>query len=179
MTPTEAVIQHHGEIDPRYTWNAASVFPSGEAWDAEYDAVAAILPSLAAFQGRLVEGAAALSATLEAVQSLARRVGRLAVYAGMDYAVDTQNQPAAKRYGRVQGLRGQLAAASAFVGPELLAIGEATVRGWLAEEPRLAYLQHYVDNLFRKQAHVRSAEVEELLGRWPRPLPTLRRPPAC
>ena len=50
--------------------------------------------------------------------------GILAVYAGMDYAVDTQNQPAAKRYGRVQGLRGQLAAASAFVGPELLAIGE-------------------------------------------------------
>ena len=84
MTPTEAVIQHHNEIDPRYTWNAASVFPSVEAWEAEYDAVAAALPSLAQFQGRLAEGTAALSATLEAVQSLARRVGILAVYAGMD-----------------------------------------------------------------------------------------------
>ena len=97
-------------------------------------------------------------------QALKRRVYKLYVYAGMDYAVDTQNQPAAKRYGRIQGLAAQLAAASAFVGPEILALGEATVRGWLAEEPRLAYLQHYVDNLFRKQAHVRSAEVEELLG---------------
>ena len=97
-------------------------------------------------------------------QALKQRVYKLYVYAGMDYAVDTQNQPAAKRYGRSQGLAAQLAAASAFVGPEILAIGEATVRGWLAEEPRLAYLQHYVDNLFRKQAHVRSAEVEELLG---------------
>jgi oligoendopeptidase F len=164
MTPTEAVIQHHSEIDPRYTWNAASVFSSVEAWETEYDAVAAALPSLAPFQGRLAEGAAAFSATLEAVQSLARRVGILAVYAGMDYAVDTQNQPAAKRYGRVQGLSGQLAAASAFVGPELLAIGEATVRGWLVGDPQLAYLKHYVDNLFRKQAHMRSAEVEELLG---------------
>ena len=164
MTPTEAAIQHHSEIDLRYTWNAASVFPTVAAWEAEYDAVAAALPSLAAFQGHLAEGAAALSVTLEAVQSLARRVGILAVYAGMDYAVDTGNQPAAKRYGRVQGLRGQLAAASAFVGPELLAIGEESVRGWLAGDPQLAYLKHYVDNLFRKQAHMRSAEVEELLG---------------
>ncbi len=164
MTPTEAAIPHHNEIDPRYTWNATSVFPAIEAWEAEYEAVAAVLPGLVAFQGHLAQGAAALSATLEAVQSLARRVGILAVYAGMDYAVDTQNQSAAKRYGRVQGLSGQLAAASAFVGPELLEIGEDTMRGWLIEEPRVAYLKHYVDNLFRKQAHVRSAEVEELLG---------------
>ena len=139
MTQTEATILHHSEIDPRYTWNATSIFPSVEAWEVEYDAVAAALPSLAAFQGHLAEGAAALSATLEAVQSLARRVGILAVYAGMDYAVDTQSQPAAKRYGRVQGLSGQLAAASAFVGPELLAIGEEAVRGWLAGDPQLAY----------------------------------------
>ena len=38
------------------------------------------------------------------------------------------------------------------------------MRGWLAGDPQLAYLKHYVDNLFRKQAHMRSAEVEELLG---------------
>jgi oligoendopeptidase F len=164
MTPTEVVIPRHSEIDPRYTWNAPSVFPSLEAWEAEFDAVVAALPGLAAFQGRLAGGPAALLAALEAVQSLARRVGILAVYAGMDSAVDTQNQAATKRYGRVQGLRGQFSAASAFVGPELLALGEAVMRGWLADDPRLAYFQHYVDNLFRKQAHVRSAEVEELLG---------------
>ena len=35
MTPTEAVVQHHSEIDPRYTWNATSVFPTVEAWEAE------------------------------------------------------------------------------------------------------------------------------------------------
>jgi oligoendopeptidase F len=164
MILTEAAIPHHSEIDSRYTWNAASVFPSVEAWEAEYEAVAAALPGLMAFQDHLVEGAAVVSAALEAVQNLARRIGILSVYAGMDYAVDTQNQPAAKRYGRIQSLSGQFAAASAFVGPELLVIGEKAVRGWLAEDPQLVYLGHYVDNLFRKQAHVRTAEVEELLG---------------
>ena len=164
MTPTEAAIPHHNEIDPRYTWNATSVFPSVEAWEAEFQRVAGDLAGLQQYADHLADGPATLADALDASQVLKRRVYKLYVYAGMDYAVDTQNQPAAKRYGRTQGLAAQLAAASAFVGPEILAIGEATVRGWLTEEPRLAYLQHYVDNLFRKQAHVRSAEVEELLG---------------
>jgi oligoendopeptidase F len=34
----------------------------------------------------------------------------------------------------------------------------------MAEELKAGYLGHYVDNLFRRQEHVRSAEVEELLG---------------
>ena len=164
MTPTEAVVQHHSEIDPRYTWNATSVFPTVEAWEAEAERVAGDLAGLQQFVGHLVDGPATLADALDASQALKQRVYKLYVYAGMDYAVDTQNQPAAKRYGRIQGLAAQLAAASAFVGPEILALGEATVRGWLSEEPRLAYLHHYVDNLFRKQAHVRSAEVEALLG---------------
>ena len=164
MTTTEAAIPHHSEIDSRYTWNAASVFPTVKAWEAEFERVAGDLAGLQQFAGHLADGPLTLADALDASQELKRRVYMLYVYAGMDYAVDTQNQPAAKRYGRVQGLSSQLAAASAFVGPELLALGEATVRGWLAEEPRLAYLQHYADNLFRKQAHVRSAEVEELLG---------------
>jgi oligoendopeptidase F len=164
MTPTEAAVPHRSEIDPRYTWNAASVFPTVEAWEAEVERVAGDLAGLQQYAGHLADGPATLADALDASQALKRWVYKLYVYAGMDYAVDTRNQPAAKRYGRTQGLAAQLAAASAFVGPELLALGEATVRGWLAEEPRLAYLQHYVDNLFRKQAHVRSAEVEELLG---------------
>jgi oligoendopeptidase F len=164
MTPTKAAIPHHSEIDSRYTWNAPSVFPSVEAWEAEFELVAGDLAGLQRYAGHLADGPATLADALDANQALKQRVYKLYVYASMDYAVDTQNQPAAKRYGRTQGLAARLAAASAFVGPEILAIGEATMRGWLAEEPRLAYLQHYVDNLFRKQAHVRSAEVEELLG---------------
>jgi hypothetical protein len=72
-------VPQHSEIDPRYTWNAASVFSSVEAWEAEHDVVAAALSSLAEFQGHLAEreasswdGAAAVFTTLEAVQSLAR-----------------------------------------------------------------------------------------------------------
>ena len=164
MSQAETVIPPHSEIDPRYTWNAPSVFPSVEAWEAEFESVAGALAGLTQYTGRLADGPATLADAFDLLQMLARRADKLHSYATMDYAVDTANQPATKRYSRVQGLHGQLATASAFVDPELLAIGEETLRRWLAEEPRLAYLGHYVDNLFRKAAHIRSAEVEELLG---------------
>ncbi len=157
-------IPAHSDLDPKYTWNAPSVFPSVEAWEAEYASVGQDLASLRPYQGRLAEGPDLLSGAMMLVQSLMQRVYKLYTYSGMDYAVHTTDQAAAKRSGRIQSLAGQAMAAAAFLDPELLAIGEATLQRWLAENPQLAYLGHYVDDLFRKQAHVRSAEVEELLG---------------
>ncbi len=157
-------IPAHSDIEPKYTWNAPSVFPTDEAWEAEYTSLASDMTGLKAYQGHLAEGPAVLADAVAAVESLIQRVYKLYTYAGMAYAVDTNDQAAAKRNSRIQGLAGQAMAAAAFLDPELLAIGEPTLRRWLADEPRLAYLGHYVDNLFRKQAYVRSAEVEELLG---------------
>ncbi len=157
-------IPAHSEIDPRYTWNAPSVFPTVEDWEAEAASIAAALPAVQAFAGRLAGGPAILADALAAIQDLTRRIGRVMVYAGMSYQVDTTEPSGAKMAGKAQGLDGQVRAASAFLDPELLAIGQETLRRWISEEPRLGYLGYYVDNLFRKQAHVRTTEVEELLG---------------
>ena len=166
---TTNTIPAHSEIDPRYTWNAPSVFPDPEAWEAEFDRVAADLAALQQYRGHLVDGPAVLVDAVAAIESLVGRAQKLHTYAGMSYAVNTNDATAAKRNGRVQGLWGQVMAAIAFLDPELLAIGEATLRKWLHEDTRLAYLGHYIDNLIRKQAHVRSAEVEELLGLFAAP----------
>jgi len=167
MTPN--TIPAHSDIDPKYTWNAPSVFPTVEAWEAESASVAADLAGLQQYQGHLADGPAVLADAMVAIQNLVGRAQKLHTYAGMTYAVNTNDAAAAKRNGRVQGLWGQVMAAIAFLDPELLAIGEATLRKWLAEDARPVYLGHYIDNLLRKQAHVRSAEVEELLGLFAAP----------
>ena len=94
---------------------------------------------------------------------LLRRIYRVLTYAGLSHAVDTTDETATQMDGQAYGLLGQVMAAISFVEPELLAVGEATLRKW-TREPALAVYGHYVDDLLRKQAHVRSAEVEELLG---------------
>ncbi|MFZ2361236.1 MAG: oligoendopeptidase F [Anaerolineae bacterium] len=155
---------NRSEIDPQFTWNAESVFASIEAWEAEFASVAASLPGLRSFAGRLAEGPPVLLQARASIEALEQRLWRLSVYSGMDSAVDTTNQAATERDSRVQGLFGQFMGAVAYAAPELLAIGLPTLQQWQTEEPRLASYAHYFDDLFRRQAHVRSAEVEELLG---------------
>jgi len=151
------------EIDPKYKWNAESVFESPEAWDAELDAVIASLPDVKKFQGKLTD-AAILANAFNAVEDVMARAMRLFVYSNFSAAVDTTDQQAAAMVGKAQGMFGRVAAATAFMDPELITLGEETLRKWVAEEPQLALYAHHVDDLFRQQAHVRSAEVEEVMG---------------
>ncbi|MCX6028969.1 MAG: oligoendopeptidase F [Chloroflexi bacterium] len=157
-------IPSHADIPARYTWNAPSVFQTAEAWEIEQKSITADLPQLKRFAGHLADGPVILADALDAIETLLRRVGKVLVYASMAQAVDTTDQPAARMNGQAWALFAQVQAAMAFLDPELIALGEPAVRQWIAAEPRLAHLTHYADNLFRKQAHVRSAEVEELLG---------------
>lgn len=152
------------QIDARYKWNQESLFASDDAWEAELASLGEALPAVSAFAGRLDTGPDLLVAALDAIQDAQRRLGILYVYASMAYAVDTTDQAAGARMGKVQGMAGRVMATVSFLNPELLAIGRATLEEWMAAEPRLAVLGHYVDNLFRQQQHVRSAEVEEVLG---------------
>ncbi len=157
-------IPARNEVDPKYTWNAESVFASPEAWSAEAEQILADIPSVKAFQGKLGKSAASLADGLEAVENLLVRAERLYMYAGFAYSVDTADQNAAAMADKAGGVYGQVVAAISFVQPEMLEIGEKNLRQWMQDESRLAIYEHFVNNLFRKQAHVRSSEVEEILG---------------
>ncbi|MBT3339234.1 MAG: oligoendopeptidase F [Anaerolineae bacterium] len=157
-------IPARSEVDPKYTWNAESVFASPEAWQAEAESIVADISSVKAFQGKLGESAASLADALEALENLQVRAERLAMYAGFTYSVDTADQNAAAMADKAGGVYGQVVAATSFLQPEMLEIGEQTLHQWVREEARLTGYEHFVSNLFRKQAHLRSSEVEEILG---------------
>lgn len=161
---TEPSLPPRAEIPLSYQWNAASLFSSWAAWETALRQVQADLDSVRAFQGRLSAGPATLLAGLAAVEGVMRRVGHLYTYASMAHFVDMTDQTAGAAFSQVIGLVGQARAAVSFADPELLSLGAETLAAWQQMEPALAVYAHYFDNLFRKQAHVRSAEVEELLG---------------
>ena len=146
------------------TWDDVSVFPTVAAWEAELEAVLADLPSLAAVRGRIDESADTLVEVLRLRDELSRRAGRVYVYALLGYAVETTAPAAVARFGRAQAADAQLLATAAFVEPELLALEPERLRDWAATEPGLAAYGHYLDDLGRRAAHTRSAEVEEALG---------------
>ncbi len=152
------------KVRKNQTWNAESVFESPEAFDGEVKDLVESLSEIRKYQGRLAEGPGTFLQAMELIEGISQRAARVRVYASMSSAVDAANQQAAAMNSKAASALAQVSAATSFIDPELLALGEAALRGWLSDDPRLKLYEHYFNDLIRKQTHVRSAEVEELLG---------------
>lgn len=157
-------VPRRSEVPQEHQWNAESVFPDTAAWKAELDALHQAIPQAAAYSGRLSESPALLAEALEAMESVERRVGTVYFYAAMTSACDSTDDNANGMVGQAGALFASMAGAFAFTEPELLTIGHETLKAWMQQEPRLAVYAQRFDDLFRRQRHVRSAEVEEVLG---------------
>ncbi|NLV75297.1 MAG: oligoendopeptidase F [Chloroflexi bacterium] len=169
-----AALPQRSEVPVADTWDVTSIYPDDAAFDAALARIAAELPAAAAYAGRLHEGAGVLADWMSAKEALLSELAKAGTYAMGYYAVDTADQTAAARQERVAELSSQVDAALSFEEPELLAVGLPTLRSWVASEPRLAHYGHYLDELERQQSHVRSTEVEEVLGLAGSPMGTAR-----
>src|SRR5689334_17412681 len=152
------------DVKKEQTWNAESVSPSPDAFDAEVNSLVQSLVEVKKFQGHLVDGPDTFLQAMDVIEDISKRATKVRVYATMSSSVDATDQAAAAMNSKASSALAQVSAAIAFVDPELLSIGEEKLRGWLADDPRTKIYEHYFNDLFRKQTHIRSAEVEELLG---------------
>src|SRR4030042_3811943 len=150
------------EVPLEQTWDLASCFPPPSDWEAACNQLSDMLPGLVAYQGHLGEDPLKLLEYIQLFQEAGTLIGKINVYAGNAYAVDTLNQEAAARSGQGRSLMAKFGAATAFFDPELMQIGFPRLHQWVKDEPGLAFFAHYVDKLEKGQAHVRSGEVEQV-----------------
>ena len=169
---TDTTVRSRAEIPVEHTWDLASIYPTPADWDAKVNEIKERLATTRTFQGRLGQSPAMLADWLEHFQALMVDTQRVVMYAALDYATDTNNQAAAARTAQATSLAATVQATVAFAEPELMEIGFDMLRGWQQAHPRLNIYAHYFDNLERVSAHVRSAEVEELLGQVEDPFRT-------
>jgi oligoendopeptidase F len=158
------VVTERSQVNPENTWNAERVFASAREWEEEYGKIEARVPSLKPLKEALHKGASELARVLKEVEDILCRTSKLMVYASMSYSVDTTDQGAAAMYDRMHNLAGKVQGAIAFLSPELISLGQEKLNRWMKDEPNLKVYTHFIENLFRQQQHVRSAEIEEMMG---------------
>lgn len=146
------------------TWNSESLFTSVAEFDTAVDNLLASLNDVKKYQGHLGDSPDVFIEAMQFMDALAQRALKVQVYATMSSAVDTADQQGAAMSGKAMSALARVGAETSFVDPELLLIGEAKLRQWLAENEFMGMYQHYINDLFRRQAHVRNAEVEEVIG---------------
>lgn len=152
------------ELDPAYTWNLSATFATEAEYEAGYAATQANLEKLSTYKGRLGESAATLADFMELYWSTIATFQKLYVYSSLPVTVDQGDQQARAKAGGFQALSSAASAAIAFTSPELLSLGAETLDSFMRQEPRLAHLRRYFERLEAGRQHVRSLEVEQVMG---------------
>ncbi|WP_010302038.1 oligoendopeptidase F [Kurthia senegalensis] len=152
------------EVPVEKTWRLEDIFATDAAWDAEYENVEALSEKASNYQGTLQDGAEAMLAALKYRDELYSRLSRLYAYSHMRYDQDTTNSFYQAMDSRAKTLLAKASTSISFLTPEILALDEATVDGYLNENEALRLYKIELDELKVQRPHVLPAEQEALLA---------------
>ncbi|MEO8285402.1 MAG: oligoendopeptidase F [Chloroflexota bacterium] len=162
------------EVEEKYTWNLASIFPTVDDWRSALKEVEDALPGLVDYKGHLGESADKLASWFRDYQAAYIKAGQVFVYSSMLSDQDTSNQEALALRDQARGMFARFSAAVSFAEPELLDITQEKIEQFMKENDELATLGHYFDQLRTREGHVRSPEIESLLATVGDPLDLFR-----
>jgi len=151
-------------------WDLTDLYPSDAAWKAERDAIAAKLPAITAYKGKLGESAATLRAALQMTSDVGIKVGRMYTYASLKGDEDLRDSANQERRQLATDLNAQFGEAVAWVNPELLAVGKAKLDSFVAADPGLTKFRFQIDDALRQGPHTLSPEAEAVLAASQAPL---------
>jgi len=150
------------EVPDKYKWNLSDLYASEDAWNTAKSKIESRIPGLAKFHGRLGRSADSLLVALSAITTVNRDLSQLYNYASM---LSDQDIRIAKHVAMKQGASKMFVdfgTATSYVQPEIIAIGAAKVRKFLAEEPRLKEYTFYLEDILRYAPHTLSAPEEKI-----------------
>ncbi|HYP17169.1 MAG TPA: M3 family metallopeptidase, partial [Opitutus sp.] len=150
--------------DPSATWDLTLLYPDEAAWSAAKSRLSAGIPKVKEFEGKLGESAGSLLAAMNYLQGLRQDYIRLAVYASLKLDENTRDAASLERQQEIGLLGTEISRATSFVDPELLAVGEAKLRGFLDQEPGLKPYRFTLLETLRAAPHTLGAEAEAVLS---------------
>jgi len=166
MTTATQKVPTRAEAPVEHTWDLSLIFADSAAWEQELAAVEARSQEVAALQGTLGDDPEQLLGALTLRDETGRRLYALYVYAAHrkdSDATDTAGQALQDRAG---SFAARISAALSFIDPEILAIPEATLTAWVRDTAGLHTYAYELEKLNKQRAHIRSAEVEEVMAQF-------------
>ncbi len=164
-SPTMAqAVKQRSEIDAKYKWNLADMFPDDDAWQRSFDVVKANVGRFDQYRGKLAESAANLRLALSLRDSLSSITDNLQVYAGLKLDEDNRVSKYQEMQSQAGDISSKLSNAASFIDPEILAMDSAKLAGFLASEPGLKVYTFYIKDLVRTKAHILTDKEEALLA---------------
>src|SRR5215510_3233665 len=152
------------KIPEKYKWNLADIYPSEAAWRTAKDKLAADLPQLRQYQGKLTSSASTLADALDKQYAFDKELSRLYVYASMLADQDSRDATHEGMQQQMTQLASTFSATASYIEPEILKTNKETIEKYLASEPRLKVYTFYLRDVIRRAQHTLSDSEEKILA---------------
>ena len=163
-TATPARPRDRALIEDSHKWNLADIYPDWSAWDAARAELNRRIDEYADLKGTLGAGPDRVLAAFLLNDALGQLAYKVHFYVSLQYDEDQRDNAVNGRRQQVMALLAKWQEATSWFNPELLAIPLETVRGWMAENPKLATYRFAIEEIFRQQEHVLDEQGERLLS---------------
>src|SRR5262245_22908540 len=131
------------KVPERDCWNLPSNHPPQAACWSTKDKLAAELSQMKQYDGKHISSPQVLADALERQSVFDKELSRLYVYAGMLADQDTRDSQHEGMRQEMTQMAASFGAQTAFIEPELLRAGQATLDRFVASEPRLKVYAFY------------------------------------
>ncbi|MCB1075325.1 MAG: oligoendopeptidase F [Simkania sp.] len=161
--------KERAEIADEHKWNVASLYPSLEAWEKGFKALAkekiqgVRFPEIQKFQGKMGESPDLLAKLLKAAFELERNIVKLYTYAHLRHDEDVVHDVHKNAYDRISLLYYEYDNETSWIQPELLQLDETTFQMYL-KAPELKDYQIYLKKVYALKPHTLSSDKEALLA---------------
>jgi oligoendopeptidase F len=161
---TAAQERDRAKIPDKYKWNLADIYPSDAAWRSAKDKVAAELPQLRQYQGKLASSGSTLADALDKENAFDKEISRLYVYASLLADQDSRDSTHEGMQQEMVRLASTFSATASFIEPEILKANKATIEKFIATDPRLKVYAFYLRDVIRRAEHTLTDSEEKILA---------------
>ena len=157
-------IPERKEISDEYKWKLTDIFKSDDDWESEFKSVSQKIPGYKKYEGKLSESAHTLYECFQFDEEINIKLDQLHLYAMLSKDSDMRIGKYHSMDDRIKSLYSQVAAASSFIHPEMLAIPDNYLREMISSNERLNIYKHSIENLLRSKKHTLSNSEEKILA---------------
>ncbi len=162
--PEQGQVKERSQIDSKYTWNLADMYPDRAAWEADYKKCEQRIADVARLKGSVAKSPEGLLSFLTLSDELGVQFSKIGAYASMLKDQDTRQSEPQAMFNRAVGLSVKLQEAVSWFDPEVLSLPDGKLLEWCRANPKLTIYTHHFEDLLRQKQHVLSAREEELLA---------------
>ena len=152
------------DIPDKYKWDLTDVFADDSAWKNEFESLKTDIPSISVYEDKLGESAETLYECINLSNTLEKRLSQLMIYVYLARDTDLNEGKYQTMYDKVSKLGSDLAAACAFIVPEIISLPEDKVFSYVSNHEKLKDHEHELKDLFREKAHKLDSEKEKLIA---------------